>query len=219
MVVPIYDDFESLEVLVEWIRETPDDLISFLLVDNGSTDQRVSKLLSNPRNNWRGIRSETNLGFGGGILFGISKAETEYIGWMPGNLKIDPRDTPNFLKSISFSKKNFVKARRVGRSKSAHIKTMMLGICQSILLRTPIFDAGGTPTVCSKEFLLSLPDIPNDYAFESYVLFKAYKAKMKISRPSVVYRVRKFGSSHWQKGLSSEIKLFISIVKKSKKWR
>jgi hypothetical protein len=82
-----------------------------------------------------------------------------------------------------------------------------------------MFDAGGTPTICSKEFLLSLPNPPNDYAFESYVLFKARKARMKISRPSVEYTVRKFGSSHWQKGLLSEIELFISIIKKSKKWR
>lgn len=219
MVVPIYEDFESLEVLIKWIQETPDDHISFLVVDNGSKDERISKLLSNPRSNWKGIRTDTNLGFGGGILFGVSKAETEYIGWMPGNLKIDPRDTPEFLKSVSFSEKNFVKARRVSRSKSAHIKTIVLGMAQSIFLRTPMFDAGGTPTICSKEFLLSLPNPPNDYAFESYVLFKARKAKMKISRPSVVYTVRKFGSSHWQKGLSSEIELFISIIKKSKKWR
>jgi hypothetical protein len=219
MVIPIYDDFESLEVLITLIQETPDDHIFFLVVDNGSTDERVSKLLSNPRSNWRGIRSDTNLGFGGGILFGVSKAETEYVGWMPGNLKIDPRDTPDFLNSASFSEKNFVKARRVSRSKSAHIKTIMLGLAQSIFLRTAMFDAGGTPTICSREFLLSLPNPPNDYAFESYVLFKARKAKMKISRPSVVYTARKFGSSHWQKGLTSEIKLFISIIKKSKKWR
>jgi GT2 family glycosyltransferase len=219
MVVPIYDDFESLQVLVKWIEVTPADQISFLVVDNGSTDDRVSKLLSNSRGNWRGIRSDTNLGFGGGILFGASRAETEFVGWMPGNLKIDPRDIPDFLKSISFSEKIIVKARRVSRSKSAHIKTILLGMAQSIFLRTPMFDAGGTPTICSKEFLLSLPNPPQDYAFESFVLFKARKAKMKVSRPSIVYTVRKFGSSHWQKGLSSEIALFISIIKKSQKWR
>jgi hypothetical protein len=219
MVVPIYDDFKSLQVLIKWIEETPADQISFLVVDNGSTDDRVSKLLSNSRGNWRGIRSDANLGFGGGILFGVSRAETEFVGWMPGNLKIDPRGIPDFLKAFSFSEKNIVKARRASRSKSARMKTILLGIAQSILLRTPMFDAGGTPTICSKEFLLSLPNPPQDYAFESFVLFKARKAKMKVNRPSIVYTVRKFGSSHWQKGLLSEITLFISIIKKSQKWR
>jgi hypothetical protein len=219
MVVPIYDDFKSLQVLIKWIEETPADQISFLVVDNGSTDDRVSKLLSNSRGNWRGIRSDANLGFGGGILFGVSRAETEFVGWMPGNLKIDPRGIPDFLKAFSFSEKNIVKARRASRSKSARMKTILLGIAQSILLRTPMFDAGGTPTICSKEFLLSLPNPPQDYAFESFVLFKARKAKMKVNRPSIVYAVRKFGSSHWQKGLLSEITLFISIIKKSQKWR
>lgn len=219
MVVPIYNDFESLEVLINWIQETPDDKISFLVVDNGSSDERICKLLSNPRSNWQGVRTDTNLGFGGGILFGVSKAETEYVGWMPGNLKIDPRHTPDFLKSVSFSEKSFVKAKRVSRSKSAGIKTLMLGMAQTIFLRTPMFDAGGTPTICSRAFLLALPNLPNDYAFESYVLFKARKAKMKIIRPSIVYTVRKFGSSHWQKGLLSEMELFISILRKSKKWR
>ena len=218
MVVPIYDDFESLEILIKWIEQTPDELISFLIVDNGSTDQRVSKLLSIPGQNWRGVRSHTNLGFGGGILYGIEQAQTEYIGWMPGNLKIDPRDIPIFIKSIAFAESKIVKARRTSRSSGAYCKTLLLGIAQTIFLRRLMFDAGGTPTICSKKFIMSLPSPPLDYAFESFVLYKARDAKLKVIRPKIKYTARRFGSSHWQKGLSSEIKLFFHIVERSKTW-
>jgi glycosyltransferase involved in cell wall biosynthesis len=219
VVIPIYDEFQSLEILVKWVEETSNSNLKFLIVDNGSTDARVFELLAKGGPNWGGVRTPANLGFGGGILFGISRTQTDYIGWMPGNLKIDPRDIPLLLDGVVLSGNELVKAKRIGRSKSAQLKTEFLGLAQTLLLRTKMFDAGGTPTVCSKSFILSLPTPPSDYAFESFVLFMAQRAKMRIIRPKIRYTVRKFGESHWQAGLSSEIKLFLRIIELSKKWR
>ena len=218
IVIPTYNDYKSLEVLIKWIEETPSQCLKFLIVDNGSSDSRVSQLLSSNGHNWEGVHSPMNLGFGGGILFGISQTESDYVGWMPGNLKIDPRDIPSFIDEITPSELQLIKASRISRSRAAHTKTTILGIAQSVLLRTLMFDAGGTPTICSKQFISSLPNPPKDYAFESYVLFKARRAKMKVIRPPIRYTARRFGTSHWQAGLASEIKLFFHIIESSKRW-
>ena len=82
-----------------------------------------------------------------------------------------------------------------------------------------MFDAGGTPTFMRKSFLHYMEHAPDDYVFESYVLFTARRFKMRIKRPSVNYGNRIFGHSHWQRGIKAELNLLKNIVKQSKKWK
>jgi len=66
MVIPVFNDRDSLEVLLKKIdtMETPG--FHFLIVDNGSTDLELSTYLENGGTNWSSIRTPQNLGFGGG---------------------------------------------------------------------------------------------------------------------------------------------------------
>jgi len=219
MVIPTYNDSKSLRLLIEMINQTPSDKLRFLLVDNGSTDLEVPRLLEKVGHNWATLRTSENLGFGGGILYGIHHADTEFVGWMPGNLKIDPRDLPSFIEKIEFNQNMVVKAQRVGRKTEARVKTYLLGVVQSTLLRVRMFDAGGTPTIINKRFVKTLESGPRDYVFESYVLFVATTMGMEIVRPPIYYGSRLFGSSHWQKGLRSEIKLFTKVLMESRSWK
>jgi len=219
MVIPTYNDAKSLQLLIEMIDQTSNEKLRFLLVDNGSTDLEVPKLLQKSGHNWTSLRCSENLGFGGGILHGIHHTDTEFVGWMPGNLKIDPRDLPRFIEKIDFNKNTLVKARRVGRKTGANIKTNILGAVQSLLLRVRMFDSGGTPTIINRNFVKILESGPRDYVFESYVLFAATTMGMEIIRPPINYGSRLYGSSHWQKGLRSEIILFTKVLRESKTWK
>ena len=96
---------------------------------------------------------------------------------------------------------------------------MLAGLIQSAILKSNMFDSGGTPTVCHKEFILGLEDPPNDYVFESFILYSAKEVGMKIVRPKVTYGHRKFGQSHWQRGIHSEIVLMRKIWNSSRLWR
>ena len=38
------------------------------------------------------IKIEKNLGFGGGVVYGSKYVTKEFIGWMPGNMKLNPKE-------------------------------------------------------------------------------------------------------------------------------
>ena len=218
IVVPIFNETECLPIFTKLLDEIDSSDVHFLLVDNGSTNPLVEELLKSDSKVWSSLRTEINLGFGGGIMFGIDACESPFVGWMPGNLKVDPREFVNLLGQIELKEKQLIKSSRVSRDTVAKIKTQTLGLIQSVVLKTNMFDSGGTPTVCSKSFLKSLPEPPKDYVFESFVLFNARKKGLEVKRPAVNYGKRAFGQSHWQRGLRSEVQLFIRIWTESKKW-
>jgi hypothetical protein len=137
---------------------------------------------------------------------------------MPGNLKVDPGEVAVMISKIVLDPNLVVKASRSGRKLSPRFKTFFAGAIQSLLLKTNMLDSGGTPTFCSRKFIVDLRNPPNDYVFESFILYKARKAKMKIVRPKVIYGTRVFGQSHWQRGLRSEILLLKRIFEESKTW-
>lgn len=216
MIVPMYNDQESLNVLAQSIDELDQDKFLFLIVDNGSRELlRLPKPISQKIEI---LRIPNNIGFGGGILAGAKVARTEWIGWMPGNLKISPSDVPKIVQNFDFHSGSILKCNRVDRPLIAQLKTLMAGIVQSYICRTNMLETGGTPTICEKSFLMSLKNPPLDYVFESFVLFSARKQKMNVVRPAIHYGPRLFGNSHWQSGLSAEIRLMKAIIKGRQNW-
>jgi glycosyltransferase involved in cell wall biosynthesis len=201
------------------LREIDEESVAFLIVDNGSSDQAVKDLLQRNSGPWKSIRTEKNLGFGGGILFGASNAETDYVGWMPGNLKIDPRDVAKIVEEVRFDKVDFLKSKRVGRGLLPQAKTFFAGLVQSMILRKKMFDSGGTPTICRKSFLLGLLNPPQDYVFESFVFYQARRSQLKIARPKIFYGERLHGHSHWQRGFRSEVNLMKRLWVSARTWK
>ena len=105
------------------------------------------------------------------------------------------------------------------RSRQANFKTLLAGIIQSLILKCNMLDTGGTPTFIRRDYLHKLSNAPDDYVFESYVLYIARKLNFRISRPRVEYAERLFGQSHWQRGVTAEINLMRNIVRQSKTWK
>ena len=219
VIVPIFNETESLPTFLKMLEGIDEERIEFLIVDNGSTDREVKELLQSASGPWKSIRTEQNLGFGGGILFGATNAKTDYVGWMPGNLKIDPRDLSKLLRDDILDNVDFLKAKRVGRGFLPQAKTFFAGLVQSLILRKRMFDSGGTPTICRKKFLLELVNPPQDYVFESFVFFQARKSQLKIIRPEFYYGKRLHGHSHWQRGFRSEAILMKRIWVSARGWK
>lgn len=219
IIIPIYNDYDSLKDLINLISECYSDELSFLIVDNGSTDSRISESFSVGGRNWRGITTKKNLGFGGGIQFGITHSNSQWIGWMPGNLKTDPRDVESFVSETSLSTTSILKGKRINRGFSAKSKTLLAGLVQTMFLKKNMFDSGGTPTVCPRLFLESLSNAPRDYVFESYILYIARMRGVEVIRPKIRYGRRVYGNSHWQNGLKAEVRLMIKIIRGARQWK
>ena len=176
--------------------------------------------IENPSNKWKVVRSTNNLGYGGGIVFASGFVEKEFVVWMPGNMKIDPLDAFNFANSLDLNSHNtYIKAKRVGRPLIDSLKTKLFGIISSIYFNTYIYDAGGTPNIVHKSFFKLHELMPNDFSFDVFVYYYYKLNNLEIIRPKINYTTRLHGTSHWQKGLMSEVRLLISIFKYKKEWR
>jgi dolichol-phosphate mannosyltransferase len=96
LVVPIHNEQQNLEPLVERICEVLDGLFRWelLLVDDGSTDGSASciKRLALPHANVRGIYFPSNCGQTAAIAAGIGEARGELLATLDGDLQNDPGD-------------------------------------------------------------------------------------------------------------------------------
>ena len=165
IVVPFYNDEESFEAFIEILNKIEVDDNTFILLDNGSnTDEIKSIAQKKSGNNWKFVRTEQNLGFGGGIKYAAKFVEKDYVAWMPGNLKLNPSEVYKVLSEQNLNEKYvYVKCRRTNRPKIDYLKTRIFGIIASIYFGKKIFDAGGTPNLIHKDFFSIEKDFPKDF--------------------------------------------------------
>lgn len=221
IIVPFFNEEDNFKQFIKLVETLKLDDEIFIIVDNGSETDFIENFYKSQNNmkGWTFVKSEKNLGFGGGIKFGSKYSNKDYIAWMPGNLKVDPRDAYSLLLSQNLNKENLhIKCRRMNRPIIDAIKTSLFGLVASFYFRTLLFDAGGTPNLIDKKFFLDDKGYPNDFSFDLFVYYYSKKNNFNLSRPKINYTKRMYGKSHWQKGIISEIKLMITILSYKKLW-
>lgn len=218
IIVPVYDEYKNLKEFIKIIENRKINKSNFIFVNNGSKDKNINDLLV--KNSLNHITSDINLGFGGGIKLGITDITSNYVCWMPCNLKVSPFDVVNFVQEIKVPNENCLyKAVRSERPFIDKVKTLLFSLIQSVLLKSFVYDSGGTPTMVHRKFFENYNNFPNDYTFETYVILKAKYSNLKIERLKVKYGKRKYGESHWQNGLITEINFIKNMYISSKKWK
>lgn len=194
-----------------------------MLLDNGSENPLFKNHLINAydrENCWDLIRSEKNLGFGGGVIYAAQKIDEDYVCWMPGNMKVKPSDVVELLKNGDYKKINtLLKAKRINRPLVDLLKTKIFSIIASIKFQKLMFDIGGTPNIINKKLLLGIEKYPNDFSFDAFMYYFALLNKLTIIRPKISYTKRLHGKSHWQRGFQTEITLTKKILKSKSSWK
>jgi glycosyltransferase involved in cell wall biosynthesis len=105
VVVPLFNEEESVGVLYESIRSVIDDLemeAEMIFVDDGSTDLtfiKASQIAEKDRR-LRVVKFRRNYGQTPAMAAGIDLAAGGIIVTMDGDLQNDPRDIPEFLEKI-----------------------------------------------------------------------------------------------------------------------
>jgi hypothetical protein len=223
IIVPFYNDIDNFKKFVDIIEDSPVPKNTFIFLDNGSIDTYMEDYYSKKETlpeQWKVVRSEKNLGYGGGVIFASKYVETDFIAWMPGNMKINPIDAYDFVKNINLENKNtYIKAKRINRPIIDSLKTKIFGITASIYFNIYIYDAGGTPNIVHKDFFKLSAGMPTDFSFDVFVYYYFKVNNLVIDRPKIRYTKRLYGKSHWQKGLISELKLFFNILSYKKEWK
>ena len=215
IVIPCYNESGNLLKLIDICKkELCANGVEVILIDNGSTDgsDKILKTIKDSDQLLKSYRLEKNQGYGGGILYGLSKAKGQYIGWTHADLQTDPADVLNGFKLMD-SDKIFVKGSRVGRPIADNIFSIGMGIFESIILRTKLWEINAQPTIFSKKFFLSWSDPPEDFSLDLYSYVMAKKNNLSIKRLTVFFPERFYGNSSWNTGLKSKLALIQRTIK------
>ena len=105
VVVPLYNEVESIPELVAWIQRVMNDnnfSYEVMLIDDGSNDGSwdVVKRLSDDDKCIRGIRFMRNYGKSAGLYCGFEAAEGEVVITMDADLQDSPDEIPGLYKMI-----------------------------------------------------------------------------------------------------------------------
>jgi glycosyltransferase involved in cell wall biosynthesis len=210
IVIPCFNESKNLPRLIRECREVSEvGRIAFLFVDNGSTDetrQILGELL--PQSGITSIRIEENVGYGNGIKVGLRSLNQDYLGWIHADLQTAPSEILKLRERISKpGAPELIKGFRRNRPLADRFFTAGMSLYSSVKLRSLIRDANGQPTIISRPLLDNWKNIPDDFSIDISCLHTAISLKANIHRVETNFGPRKYGSSSWNTGLLSRLKL------------
>ena len=219
IVIPCYNEARSLKTLInEASRIAVEHGGEFILVDNGSNDSTLNILSECTKPNIRWVTTAKNLGYGGGILFGLKYCDSDIMGWTHADLQTPLEDVTKAVSAIGVDY-GFVKGRRINRPIFDNLFTVGMSILESILFRTRLVDINAQPTIFRKDFYNSWSNPPLDFSIDLYALINAKRTNIGIGRINVHFLKRQFGNSSWNTGIKSRWKFIRRTISYSLKLR
>ncbi len=106
IVIPLYNEEESIPELFEWIKRTMQTngySFEVIFVNDGSTDSSWEKIqeLGSSNANVRGIRFRRNYGKSAALYVGFKKAQGDVVITMDADLQDSPDEIPELYKMIT----------------------------------------------------------------------------------------------------------------------
>jgi glycosyltransferase involved in cell wall biosynthesis len=105
VVIPLYNEDESLPELIAWIEKVMDEhkfSYEVVMIDDGSTDKswEVIESLNKKNPNIKGLRFRRNYGKSAGLNVGFEHAEGKVVITMDADLQDSPDEIPGLYKMI-----------------------------------------------------------------------------------------------------------------------
>jgi hypothetical protein len=93
------------------------------------------------------------------------------------------------------------------------VPSTLAGTLLSIWGGGPYFEVGGTPTIVPSSMLEQLLKGPEGLEFETFTVFAMRRAGLEMLRLPASFGQRSHGTSHWNKGLGSQLSLLYSLLR------
>ncbi|MEK7597179.1 MAG: glycosyltransferase [Patescibacteria group bacterium] len=209
IIIPFYNEAESLPVLVEQLINTMDKIkqdYEIVLVDDGSNDNFLPiKSGFNFQSNIKFLKHKKKLGKGSALKTGLDNSTGETIIFMDADLQDDPKDIHKFLKKINEGY-DFVNGIRTNRRENFLVKSYSYLATKflKIFLHSPFTDINCGFKAFKKEVLKDFNFYGNNFRFFPLA---TYLNGYKVSEIPVVNNQRKYGKTKFGKS-----KIFIGIL-------
>jgi glycosyltransferase involved in cell wall biosynthesis len=212
IVVPLYNEEKSLEMLITRILEVGDTFnfdYEIILVDDGSTDGTWEKmvLIQKDLPHLRGIKFRLNCGQTSAMVAGFDHAQGEIIVTMDGDLQNDPSDIPNLLKKIREGY-DIVSGWRINR-KDNFVRSLLSRVANMIISWTTnvqLHDYGCSLKAYRADCIKSLKAYGEMHRFFPAL---ASMTGARVTEIPVRHHPRRYGVSKY--GLNRTLKVFSDI--------
>ena len=219
VIIPCYNESENISVIFNKLSLFDND-VEIVFVDNGSTDntaERISeKIAEINSSNIKCVSVTKNIGYGHGIMSGVSSASGEVLSWTHADLQTDPSDLLEAYK-IYIAHPRYphciLKGRRVGRNFFDAMFTAGMSLLSTLLLRVSLSDVNAQPKMFHRNFLKKLPNPPRDFSLDLYLLYQARIHKYPILEHQVHFGKRLYGESKGGGTLKGKLKLIQRTLK------
>ena len=196
IIIPFYNEAESLPVLVKYLNEVLNkikDSWELILVNDGSTDNPQSVIRNFKTSNFKYISHRKRFGKGKALQTGIKNSSGEILVFMDGDLQDDPVDLSKFLEKINKGY-DFVNGMRVKRQDGFLVKiySSLAGLFLKTFLHSPFTDINCGFKVFKREVLAEVTLYGNNFRF---LPLAVYYQGYKVTEVSVHNKPRKFGRS------------------------
>lgn len=198
VIIPIYNEIESIQEIVIRVNETK-LAWELLLVDDGSTDGTRDLLKEmDGKDNVRVILKEKNEGKGSAVTIGMQEAQGDILLIQDADLEYDPRDYPTLLKPLEENIADVVYGSRFlgGPRRVAMfwhmVANYLLTFMTNILYNTILSDMETGYKVFRKEVVKGMVIRAKRFDFEPEFTAKILKRKYRIFEVPISFNPRDY---------------------------
>ena len=129
VIIPLYNEEESLETLQEWILKSLEGKASsfeVIFIDDGSTDGswKIIKSLSNQYGEVKAIRFSKNYGKSQALHAGFNAAKKEYVATLDADLQDSPEELPKMVQALKENSLDLISGWKKKRFDSLILKNL-----------------------------------------------------------------------------------------------
>lgn len=203
LLIPVYNEVESLETLLERVESV--DFCGLekelVIVDDGSEDgtRDILRRLEDQHPQYRIIYHAQNMGKGAALRTAIDVASGDIMAIQDADLEYDPQDYPPLIKMIVDNQADVVYGSRLseGKTKEAfaglhYLGNKFLTLVTNLLYSTRITDMETCYKAFRSEILKGIKIRSNRFDFEPEITAKVLKKKCRLAEAPISYNGRAF---------------------------
>lgn len=203
LLIPVYNEVESLEILLERVESV--DFCGLekelVIVDDGSEDgtRDILRRLEDQKPAYRIIYHAQNMGKGAALRTAIDVASGDILAIQDADLEYDPKDYPPLIKMIVDNKADVVYGSRLSNKKTKdtfaglhYLGNKFLTLVTNLLYSTRITDMETCYKAFRSDIIKGIKIRSNRFDFEPEITAKVLKKKCRLAEAPISYNGRDF---------------------------
>lgn len=216
VIVPLYNEEESLPELFQWIKRVMDEhhfTYEVIFVNDGSTDQswEVIESLGKDNAEVKGIKFRRNYGKSAALYCGFDKAQGDVVITMDADLQDSPDEIPELYRMITEEKYDLVsgwKKKRYDSKLTKNLPSKLFNATTRIISGIKLHDFNCGLKAYRKDVIKSIEVYGEMHRYIPYLAKNA--GFDKIGEKVVIHQARKYGDSKF--GLNRFVNGYLDLL-------